>query len=202
MGTRSNNKKKRWIAGVDMAEFSGTSWRDLQDIWPQDVRVASEAWKIVSVFYPAWMRTMKFMDEQMGAHIHMRDFFILCWIHRCEEARANVATISWPILKGMNVGGNLWYRRQAQLTKLGLIESMPSGRLQSFRVTAKGKLVMKYFIDNVEQAHSNTKAWVAAQSEEWSEKYNRYFQRYCFDWDKIISVEPESPHDSSPEPKD
>lgn len=169
-----------------MAEFSGTSWRDLEDIWPADVRVSSEAWKMLAVFTPAWMATVIFMKELLnGEHIHARDFFILCWIQRCEEARANVSMEAWPAMKGMNIGGTLWRTRKAGLTKLGLIENMPAPFLRLYRVTGKGKMIMRNFIDNVEQAHRDVKGWVSSQPEENAEKVNRYFQRYCFNWDKM-----------------
>lgn len=169
-----------------MPEFSGKSWGELNDIWPADVRVASEAWKIVSVFTPAWLATVNFMKAILdGKHIASRDFFILCWIHRCEESRENVAMDSWPAMKGMNIGGRLWYNRKSQLTKLGLIENMPTSNIRLYRVTEMGKLIMKKFIENVEQAHKDMKYWKSLQPPEEAAKIDRALQKYCFNLEDL-----------------
>jgi len=174
-------KKKQWKPGVQMPEFSGKSWRELEDIWPAQVRVASEAWKMISVFTPALIASVTFQKSMMnGKYIGSRDMFILCLIQRCEEARTNVATEAWPALKAMNIGGRLWYSRKAQLTKLGLIENIPAAGLRLYRVTGAGKMIIKNFVDNVEQAHQDIKHWVSLQPKENAERVNKYFQKYCF----------------------
>lgn len=174
-------KNKNWARGVDMPEFSGSSWKELEDIWPADVRVASEAWKIISVFTPALLASQIFQKELMnGKYIVSRDFFILCLIQRCEEARTNVATEAWPALKAMNIGGKLWYSRKAELTKLGLIENIPAAGLRLYRVTGLGKAVIRNFVENVEKAHQDIKYWVSLQPAENAERVNRYLQANCF----------------------
>lgn len=168
-----------------MPEFSGTSWKDLEDIWPADVRVSSDAWKMMSVFYPAWLATTAFMKATLnGEFIRHQEFWVLCLIQRCEEARENVATEVWPPMKAMNIGGHLWALRKSKLTKLGLIENMPAPYLRLVRVTGIGKMIIKTFISNVEQAHRDIKHWNSLQPAENAEKVNQYFQKYCFNPDK------------------
>jgi len=181
MSEEKKPKKKQWTRGIEMPEFSGTSWRELEDIWPAHVRVASEAWKMISVFTPALLASVTFQKSMMnGKYITSRDLFILCLIQRCEEARTNVATEAWPALKAMNIGGRLWYSRKAQLTKLGLIENIPAAGLRLYRVTGAGKMIIKNFVDNVEQAHQDIKHWVSLQPPENAERVNKYLQKYCF----------------------
>jgi hypothetical protein len=181
MSEEEKPKKKQWKAGIEMPEFSGSSWRELEDIWPAQVRVASEAWKIISVFTPALMATQTFQKSMLnGKYIRSRDLFILALIQRCEEARTNVATEAWPALKAMNIGGKLWYSRKAQLTKLGLIENIPAPGLRLYRVTGLGKMVIKNFVDNVEKAHQDIKYWVSLQPPENAERVNKYLQANCF----------------------
>lgn len=173
-------KKKRWKAGIEMPEFSGSSWKELHDIWPADVRVASEAWKIISVFTPALLASQTFQKSLLnGKYIGSRDLFILCLIQRCEEAKTNVATEGWPVLKAMNIGGKLWYARKSELTQLGLIENLPT-TLRLYRVTGLGKTIIKNFVENVEQAHQNIKYWVSLQPDENAARVNKYLQAYCF----------------------
>jgi len=179
-------KKKKWKAGIDMKEFSGTSWKDLEDIWPADVRVSSEAWRIVSVLHPAFMMTQQFMKSLLnGTTIYATDFYILCLIQRCEEAKSNVATEGYSPMKSMNVGGRLWCARKAKLTKLGLIENFPSYNVRLYRVTGLGKVIIKNFITNVEQAHQNIKHWTSTQPLSGAEKVNRYLSKYCFEFETL-----------------
>ncbi len=186
---KPKRKKRRWEKGIDMKEFSGSSWKELHDVWPADVRVASEAWKILSVFQPAMMNTQKFIASLCGGvHFKPQDFYILCWIQRCEEAKSNVATESWSPKKGMNIGRTLWSARTAKLIKHGIIEDIPSP-FRLYRVTKIGKLIIKNFIDNVEQAHQDIKYWVNSQPAENAEKVNRYLSQYCFEWEKLKEME-------------
>jgi hypothetical protein len=184
-----NEKKKKkngWVRGVNMPEFSGTSWKDLEDIWPADVRVNSEAWKLLSVFFPAWLATKQFINTSLNIEskqsLNSQDLFVLCLIQRCEEARSNVAMQAWPALKAMNIGGRLWYARKAKLTKLGLIENMPAKSSRLYRLTGMGKLVIRTFIDNVEQAHKDIKYWTSLQPPEYAVRIDEYLNKYCYNY--------------------
>jgi predicted transcriptional regulator with HTH domain len=177
MGTKGSGYPK-WTPGKEMPLFSGKSWKELEDIWPRDLRLSSEAWKIVSVMAPAWLATTKFMKSNYGEAINMRDFFYLCWIHRGEDAKENVATVSWPIMKGLNIGGKLWYKKKSALTRIGLIENIPSKWVRLYRVTATGKMVIRVFIENVEKAHKDIRMWKVDSGpgrDETNERITRYF---------------------------
>lgn len=162
-GEEKPKKKPRWVAGKEMPLFSGKTWKELEDIWPKSQRVSSEAAFIVGVFGPALLATMKFMKTNYGYSITKEEFFTLCWIHRCEEGREGVATASWPAMKGLNVGGTLWPLRKGNITRLGLIENMPSSYITLYRVTATGKMLIKIFVENVDKAHKDLRMWIADQ---------------------------------------
>ncbi len=185
MGIKSKNPKKNWEPGVDMPEWSGKSWKELDDIWPATVRVQSEAWKIISVSYPAFIVTQEFMKTLVGDKIQFREFLVLCWIHRCEEVKAGIATESWAPMKGMNISGAIWYNRKASLTRLGLIENAPVGRIRLYRVTGNGKMVIRYYVDQLEQAHKNLRYWVSLQPDKYAIQVTKYLNRYWPGWDSM-----------------
>lgn len=187
MGIKSKTPKKKWIAGEDMPEFSGKSWKELNDIWPVDVRISSDVWKHISVAYPAFMVTQQFMKTLLkGESIKFRDFLILCWIQRCQEAKDDIATEAWAPMKGMNISGNIWYNRKASLTRLGLLENMPGERFRMYRVTGTGRMIIKYYVDQVEQAHKNLRYWLSLQPEEYAKKVTKYLNNYWPGWNEIL----------------
>lgn len=172
-------KKAYWRAGKEMPAFSGKSWKELEDIWPKGQRLSSEAMFIVGVFSPAWLATQNFMKANYGFTLTPHDFFLLCWIHRCQEGREGVFTTAWPVMKGINVGGKLWVLKKSKITKLGLIENMPSHHLRLYRVTGPGKLLIQKFISNVEEAHKDMRRWLAdfgPQGDEANERITRFMK--------------------------
>ncbi len=163
MATKGMGKPK-WTRGKEMPLFSKKSWSELEDIWPREIRLSSEACLIAGLFAPAWLKTLAFMDTAIGKRIVMREFFLLCWLHRVEEAREGVAFHAWPAMKGLNIGGKLWYIRKAGLTKCGLIENLPV-KDHTYRITELGKLVVKKFIDNLQETRDELGANMLKEGE-------------------------------------
>lgn len=178
MGVKNGSGKKKWIAGEDFPLFSGKRWKELEDIFPADLKIASDAYKIISVFFPAWVATQAYMKATLGGSIHMRDFFILCWLQRCEDAKENISFESWPAMKGMNIGGKLWYNRKSQMTAIGLIENIPAKAIRAYRISATGKMVIRNFTQNVEQAHHNLRGWISMQPEDQADKMMHYLKKF------------------------
>lgn len=150
---RYKTNKPKWRRGVDMPDFSGKTWSELNDIWPAEDRVQSDVFLIMALFAPAWNKLMRFIrdtyDIQHG--FDRGSFFLLCWMQRVQDAKQDLAFHAWPVMKGINVGGRLWYAKKAFLTKHGFIENMPS-RNMAYRVTEKGKIIMKKFIEYVDES--------------------------------------------------
>jgi len=191
MGTKGSGKPK-WTPGREMPLFSGKSWSELEDIFPADMKIASDAYKIISVIMPAWIATQAYMKSTIGGSIPMRDFFILCWLQRCEDAKEDVAFESWPAMKGMNIGGKLWYLRKSNMTALGLIENIPVQRIRIYRITALGKMVIRNFTQNVEQAHHNLRGWVADKPEDIALNVTKYLKKF-FELNDIPQIKNETP---------
>ena len=170
--------------------FSGKSWKELEDIFPANVKIASEAYKIISVFYPALVSTRQWLKATYGIEIQTRDLFLLCWLQRCEDARENVSFDGWPALKGMNIGGKLWYKEKSNITKIGLIENVPaSTAVRLYRITATGKLIIRKFVENVEQAHKNLGLWVSMQPQVEADRITKYIKQFC-DFDEEQPTNP------------
>lgn len=190
-GEKEKSVKKRKYEkrkGVDMHNFLGRTWQELEDIWPKNIRLASEAYKIISVISPALQITRRQHEELTGKKLRVDDLFLLFWIHRCEEARENTATAPIVIGKPMQWNKKLYAIKQSRLYQFGLIEHF--GRyVDLVRVTGEGKVLMKRFIENLEQAHRDLKYFVSSQPPEGAEKVNNYLQKYCFNWEASIESE-------------
>ncbi len=183
---------------VDLRAFSGRSWSDLHDIWPADLRISSEAWKIISVMVPAAEATVMFAKTHIPAlnnksgtrtqQFGLREILWLAWIQRCEEARENVATDQFPMAKGFHQPLKVIYNRKSVLTKLGLVENFPnhSRNIRLYRVTNLGKLLLRHFTEQLEQAHYNLREWISWQPQVHRDKITKYLSTYCFDWEEII----------------
>lgn len=186
MGIKSKNPKKPWIRGKDMPDFSGTSWKDLNDIWPIDSKINSDPWKILGLFMPAFVVTQQFMKTILnGETIGYRDFIILCWMMRVQESKNDIAFEAWATMKGMNISGTIWYARKAKLTQLGLIENLPVTSIRIYRITGTGRLIVKYFVDQLTQANDNLGYWISLQDPKMSEKINKTLCKYCPGWNDL-----------------
>ncbi len=175
---------KKSAHSVGMPEFSGRTWRELEDIWPRHVRVSSEAHKIISCISPAW-HAMKQDLKKRGIKLRTDELWRLFWIQRCEEAKENVATETYPIGKPHQWNIKLYYLKQSPLMRKGLIEWLPASTVKLVRVTALGKDILKTFIHYIEQAHRDIKMMVAGQPEENAAKVQRYLSRFCFNWTEL-----------------
>jgi hypothetical protein len=185
MGIKSKTPKKKWLEGRDMPEYSGKSWKELNDLWPAEIRVASDAWKIISVSPVAWEVTRTFMKGFVGGTITWQGFQMLCWIQRCEEAKQGISTEAWAPMKGLNISGGIWYNRKAALTRLGLVENVPIKNIRLYRVTGNGKLVIKYFVEQSEMAHKNLRYWLSLHPPEHADKLTKKLNRYWPGWDQM-----------------
>lgn len=188
----------------DFRHFSGKSWSDLNDIWPADIRISSEAWKILSVVVPASELTIQFAKQHIpeltikvgekkerNQQFGLRELLWLAWIQRCEEARDNVATDQFPMAKGFHQPLNVVANRKSVLTKLGLVESFPNvagePMVRLFRVTDRGKMILRNFVENLEQAHYNLREWISWQPQVHRDRITNYLSKYCFDWEELIT---------------
>jgi len=161
-------------------KFSGASWQELEDIFPKEIRVSSEAYIILSVFYPAWRALhLKYKFKQNeGTVLQIDDFFLLCWVLRCEDAKGNVATEGYPISKPLQWNQRMRSFKQSRLHRLKLVENMPYKNLRLYRVTAKGRLLIRDFFDMVEQAHKDIKYFSSIQPPENAAKVDRIMRRF------------------------
>ncbi len=191
-------KHQGWVRGAHMPEFSGKSWQELEDIWPAEVRISSEAWKILSVVIPASEATREFCrgympeltNQKKRVQFGMREILWLAWIQRCEEAASNTFIDPWPIKKGFNIQDNkLFNNRKSVLTKLGLIENMPAPGIRLYRVTGRGKVVLNKFVSELEQAHYNLRAWRADKPKENCDMITEYLNKYCTGWEEVTEIE-------------
>lgn len=171
-----------------MPLFSNKSWEELQDVWPKELRIVSDAYKIVCMLAPAWVLTQQFIKANYGESIAMRDFLTLCWLQRCEDARENVAFDSFPALKGLNMGGKLWYSHKSALTRLGLIENIPT-RVRLYRITATGKMIIRKFVENIEQANQDLHRWMSYQPPEQVVKITKALKKFI-DFEEPTKEEP------------
>lgn len=164
----------------ELKKFSGASWQELEDIWPKEVRISSEVYKIMSVLYPAWKLLSKKYDfrRNEGVTLRLDEFFLLFWVHRCEDAKENVATAPYPIGKPLSYNARMLSFKTSRLFRLKLIENMPFKGIRVYRVTAKGKLLMREFIENLEQAHKDIKYFSKDQPPENAEMMNGVMRRW------------------------
>lgn len=148
--------KPKWRQGIEMPEFSGKSWKDLNDVWPISMRTSSEAYYILCGFLPAFDKIRPFVKELTGSDqpIHFRDILLLAWCSRCEEAKDGLCTEQYPFQKGINQGLRTFWIRKAKITKIGLIENVPTNTYtRAYRVTEKGRIVLRKFVELVDEAH-------------------------------------------------
>lgn len=183
MGRKNGSGKPKWKAGKEMPLFSGKSWTELEDIWPKDLRIGSQAAHIIGVFFPAWVDTHRFVKSQFGFSINMREFLLLCWLQRVEEGRENVGFEGWAAMKGLNIGGRLWYARKARITKLGIVENYPL-RYRLYRVTATGKTIIRYFCDAADQANMNLGEWLSTRDPESGAQLTKFLLDFALPEDK------------------
>ena len=82
-------KKKSWKFGKEMPKFSGKSYGELNDIYPINSRINDDTWRMVGLFYPAWVLTRQQYKEQIGK-LRFTRFLELCYMQRCEEVCVSV----------------------------------------------------------------------------------------------------------------
>lgn len=163
-----NNKEFR--------KFSGASWGELNDIWPKDVRISNDYWKILSVERYAWRKIQQGLKEDMERYgvkrFRYEDFQNLCWIYRNEEAKDNVATEAFSVRDPLDWSLSIWVLKQSPLNRMGFIENMPFRKLRLYRVTGKGIQLIKDFVSEVEKAHRIAAYTPHRQPQENIEKVN------------------------------
>lgn len=148
--------KPHWRQGIEIPEFSGKSWKTLNDVWPVSMRTTSEAYYILCGFLPAFMALRPILIEITGKQkFDLRDVMLLAWISRCEEAKEGLCTEIYPIHKGLNLDIRMIWRRKASLTKFGFIENIPTGEMvKAYRITDKGRIVLHKFVSLIDEVHT------------------------------------------------
>ena len=194
---QSKRKTKPWKQPKDFPPFSGKSYGELNDIYPFNDRIKDDAWRMVGLFYPAWVITRKQFKEQIGKMRFTR-FLELCYMQRCEEAKEGVAFHPYPAMKGMNVSGALFAARKAELTRLGLVENIvfTANRARVYRVTGLGRMIIKCFTENLNQANDNLAMWHEKMTESGeNEKLTYYLVTQFPEWKGkgFQPTEPEKP---------
>lgn len=179
MDTESKKQKKKWVPGRDLPFFSGKTWAELEDIYPRNKRIGNDIWRVMGLMAPAWYITNEYCKELVGDKIIFRDFMLLCFMQRVEEARDNVAFDLYHVRKALNLSPSLLGTRKAKLHKLGFVEKMPLKRLRIYRTTGLAKLLMYNFMDNLQKANDNLLEWVAAQPKEHQAKISQSLNMYC-----------------------
>lgn len=194
-GVKRGKGKPKWVEGTDFPMYSGRKWGELEDVWPASMRIADDAYKIVCLMTPAWQLTKEFMKATLGDTIDMRAMFIMCWMQRVEDAKENVGFRAWPVMKGMNIGGALWYARKAKIIKLGLVERIPLPRVHLYRLAPTGKMMVKHFVDSLNEANMKLDEWMSSASKKSDHMHTLALRKY-FD----ISEDPlsEPPSESTP----
>jgi len=151
-----------------MPEFSGKSFRHLQDLWPPEMRTSSEAYYILAGMLYAFRRVTVFTNDLLGIKgksLRLNDFLLLAWCSRCEEAKEGLCTEAYALAKGVDQGMKTLWIRKAVLTKHGLIENIPNevygDYFKAYRVTEKGRIILRKFVELIDEAHKKLR-------EEWS----------------------------------
>lgn len=180
---------ERWGKGhVDLREFAGRSWKELEDIWPRKKRLASDAWSILGLAQPAFSATLPFiMRVTGGKRITLRDLILLCWLQRCEEARENVGVTTELALAGSGLPRvQDLVTRQRMLRRYGLLEDLVGApRTGLYRLTASAKMILSAFIENVEGAHYDIVAWKARQKPQTAKRIDFWLQGTANDWPQL-----------------
>jgi hypothetical protein len=181
---------KRWRYGVEMPEFSGRSWKELQDLWPPEMRTSSEAYYILVAFQPAWEK-IKFFTAQLlnmtvnKADLKFHDIGLLAWCSRCEELKEGLMADSAAVRQALMLGDNkrVFFTRKAILTKYGLIENIPAGpeydlpTFYCYRLTEKGRIVLKKFVEFVDEAHEILKIVNVTAKETPADKIDQWIEK-------------------------
>jgi hypothetical protein len=162
---------RRWVYGIDMPQFSGKSWKDLQDVWPIELRTSSEAYYILCAFLPAWEKLKFFAAQLLGletnkADLRFHDIGMLAWCSRCEEANEGLMADYLVAKLALMAGNNkkLFAVRKSILVKHNLLENIPNGPdhklpvFYCFRVTEKGRILLRKFIEFVDESHDLIKS--------------------------------------------
>ncbi len=170
-----------WRQGFDMPEFSGMSWKDLQDVWPIEMRTSSEAYYILGAFSGAWVLLAPLIKEMGIGRLWMQDLCLLAFVSRAEEAKAGLATEYLALLHGVGGGMKALSVRKALITKEGLIENIPAGEYtRAYRVTEKGRVVLREFIRLVDLCHVKMREeWYVDRPEYRDNKPIDNYIKYC-----------------------
>lgn len=177
--TEEKPKKKRWRRGKEMPLFSNSTWQELNDIWPQDVRVSSEIWKALSVL-PVALNANKLFQRALlnGKELRGQDLYQLMWVMRCEEAKDNVATHFSRMKTRGDMTNQQLSIRNSTLVRLGLIEQIQDQHIRLYRVTTPGRMILKNLVDEMDKAHQNLREWVDSMPEEMQRKATKCLGRY------------------------
>lgn len=143
--------------------FSGRSYDELNDIYPIDLRIKDDVWRLVGLMKAAFVVTQRQFKDQLPTKLKWCRFEELCWMQRCEERKEGFAFIEYPAIKGLNISGAIFAARKAELIRLGLVEQIPIEKVKKariFRVTWLGKMVIKSFVENLTQANNNLEEWL------------------------------------------
>lgn len=161
-----------------LKQFSNDSWQELEDIWPANLRIGSEAYKVLSVVYPAFRIFNMRLKQEEGQTIRFDEFMLLFWFHRVEDAKENVCLTPYYVGKPLSWNQRMLAVKQSRLFHMGLVENIPIKGLRLYRVTAKGKQMLRNFVSIMEQAHKDVKFLFHLQPEDHKEKVNKGLKKY------------------------
>lgn len=139
--------------------WSNAKWGELQDLWPANVKVMNEAFKMLAVFMPAFYKFRNSHPELNigGRKFRAEDFFYLCWIMRCEDTNEGLMASLFDIIRPLNLAKSQASLKNSRLNRLGLVENIPFVRGSLYRVTADGRMLLREFCELMEECHRNQK---------------------------------------------
>lgn len=163
--------------------FSGKSWKELQDIWPPNVRISSEAHAMITVMMPASISTQIFLRNLLPeglkkVRFSFREICLLFLVLRCQETRDDAGANRMWIEKAIDSKKRaLTFTKLNSLFKIGLIEKYP-GHVDVFRLTGLGMTVAKHYVGAMERAHRDIQTFAETEPPEASDKINYYLFLY------------------------
>lgn len=179
VGQQLEDKQKRI---KEMTKFSGESWDNLQDIWPAHLRISSEIYSALGVFYPVWVNLNKRYRQQFKESLGLRDLFLLFLFHRVEEAKGDVGAPTFILGVMIDVNYlNLLPLKKSTIHRLKLIEQYPminGYRPRIYRLTSLGKQILRETVELVEQAHRDVRLLTASEQPHSVAKNKKYFEDY------------------------
>lgn len=153
-------KQKKFLSKIP--PFSGKTYAELNDIYPIDKRINDDLWRMVCLCGPAYKLLMqKFSQELDGRTLRFVNFQMLCWMQRCEEAKQGLAFSMGPVANGIQLfNKSLLAMRNSELMVLGLVEQITTQKPYIFRVTARGKMMIKTYVEMMRELEGKLSEWI------------------------------------------